>query len=265
MKYVYIVLCLIGTIFIVNGFTNAEWNYLFKSSQQLLDKAESFSDKNCIGIYDGQKWKEQSAFYEVRNYKSVTFLSQTNKERILQYSDLFGDGFILTVIGGNDDGIINMIRNNYPYLNSQELLGKYAYAASYYISAGEKSLNVHIYNFDRSKTIGSESTDFESNVMLVQDEQDVWLIREDEDHAFIELDSQVFDVAGAQYAEGTNIRLYTANGSEAQLWKFVGNADGSFTLLARDERYALTGGADGNVYLSEYHEGECTQKWWVEP
>ncbi len=29
----------------------------------------------CISVYD-IKWKEQPAFYEMKNYKSVTFISQ---------------------------------------------------------------------------------------------------------------------------------------------------------------------------------------------
>ena len=46
----------------------------------------------------------------MKNYKSVTFISQNNIDSIMQYGDLFEDGFILTVIGGNDDEIITKIQ-----------------------------------------------------------------------------------------------------------------------------------------------------------
>ena len=60
VKYEYIVMCLIGTIFIINGFGNAQWD-LFKSFEGLLDNAREYSDRNCISVYDVE-WREQSTF-----------------------------------------------------------------------------------------------------------------------------------------------------------------------------------------------------------
>ncbi len=109
LKCKYAAICLIGTLFVVNGFKNAHWEYLYKASADFLDKVKIYSDRNCISVYD-IKWKEQPAFYEMKNYKSVTFISQNNIDSIMQYGDLFEDGFILTVIGGNDDEIITKIQ-----------------------------------------------------------------------------------------------------------------------------------------------------------
>lgn len=162
---------------------------------------------------------------------------------------------------GNDDRIISMVQSGYPYLNKCEKIGEYGYSTTYYISAGEESRNVHIYNYNRSGVIGSEGYDLHSNVMMTQNGQDVWLVMQDKDYAVIEMDRQVLDVTGAQYVEGTNIQLYAANGSIAQRWKVITNGDGSFSLLANDERFAL---ACGNVQLAEYHEEENSQKWWIE-
>ena len=263
VQYINIVICLIATIFIVNGYSNAHWDYLYKSSVPMLNKAETFSDNHCICVYDA-KWKEQSAFFEVKNYKSVTFISQENINRITQYEKLFQSGFILTVIGGNDMQIINMIQSNYPYLNKYEEIGKFAYAVTYRIYAGEESLNVRILDYNKRGNMGADSFDLGSNVLLAQNELDMWLIRQDEEHAVIELGRQVLDVSGGVYAEGTNIQLFTANGTDAQRWKFIGNEDGSFSLLSKDERFALTCGSDNNIYLAEYHAGDKSQCWWIE-
>ena len=263
-KYVYVIMCLIGALFITNGFANIKWDYLYKSSTDLLNRSKTYSDKNCISVHDKVVWKEQSAYCEIKNYKSVTFISQERCDKILQFYDLFDDGFMLNIIGGNDDRIISMVQSGYPYLNKCEKIGEYGYSTTYYISAGEESRNVHIYNYNRSGVIGSEGYDLHSNVMMTQNGQDVWLVMQDKDYAVIEMDRQVLDVTGAQYVEGPNIQLYAANGSIAQRWKVITNGDGSFSLLANDERFALACGNDGNVQLAEYHEGENSQKWWIE-
>ena len=262
-KGVYIVICLIGTIFIINGFGNARWDYLYKSSVDLLNNAREYSDRNCISVYDAT-WKEQPTFYEIKNYKSVTFISQEHSGNILQYGDLFEDGFMMNIIGGNDDKIISMIQRNYPYLNRCEKIGGFSYSNTYYISAGEESHSVHIYNYDKNRVIGADEYDLRSNVLLTSNEQDVWLVMQDENYAVIEMGSMVLDIAGARYADGTNVQMYVANDSDAQRWKLIRNEDGSFSLLAKDERFALTGGNDGNIYLAEYHREESAQKWWIE-
>ena len=259
-KAVYIVMCLVGTVLITNGFGNAQWEYLYRSSGNGTD----YSNRNCICVYDSVRWKVQSTFYEVKNYKSATFISQQHTDSILQHADLFEDGFMLSVIGGNDENIINMILGSYPYLNRCEKVGAYTYSNTYFIYPGEDSLSVCIYNYNRSSTLGADNIASGGNVQLTQDAQRAWLIRKDNDHALIEFGGQVLDVPGAQYAEGTTIQLFPSNGSEAQIWKFIENEDGSFTLLARDEQFALTYGEDGRVFLAAYRAGDAAQRWWIE-
>lgn len=140
-KYKYITICLIGVVFVVNGYENVHWEYLYKESADFLSKVEDYAGKNCISVYD-VKWKEQPAFYEMKNYKSVTFISQDHRDTITQYVDLFEDGFVLTVIGGNDDEIISSIQNGFPYLNTYEKVGEYAYASTYYIYENNENVTV---------------------------------------------------------------------------------------------------------------------------
>lgn len=134
VEHVHMVMCFVGTVLIVNGFANANWTYLYKSSADLLDKSKTYSDRNCISVYD-ENWKEQPSFYEIRNYKSITYISQENVENILQYEDLFEGEFMLKVIGGNDEKIIHMILEQYPSLDNWEKVGSYGYATTYRIFA----------------------------------------------------------------------------------------------------------------------------------
>lgn len=263
IKYVYLIMGLVGAVFVTNGFANAKWDYLYKSSTDLLNKAGAYSDKNCISVYDVM-WKEQPAFCEIKNYKSVTFFQQEHCNNILKYGDLFGDGFMLNIIGGNDDRIINMIQSNYPYLNRSEKIGGYAYSTTYYISAGEGSRNVHIYSYDKSSMLGTDGHDLGSNVLLASSGEDIWIVMQDKEYAVIEVGGLVLDIAGAQYSDGTNIQVYTSNGTDAQKWKLLANEDGSFSLLAKTGNFALAYGADGNIYLAEYQEGNQSQKWWFD-
>lgn len=98
-KNVSIVMCMIGTVVIINGLGTAPWVYLYRESADLLDKAKMYEDQNCICVYD-EKWKTYPSFYELSSYKSVTFIQQENTDSIARYDDLFEDSFILTVVGG---------------------------------------------------------------------------------------------------------------------------------------------------------------------
>lgn len=256
----YIVICLIGAILIVNEYTNTEWNYLYKESEELLNRAKEYSDENCICVYD-VKSKTQPAFLEMKNYKSVTFISQENSNSILQRVDLMNDGFILEIMGGNDDEIINMVLESIPYLDRYEKIGEYMYGKTYRIFSS--TYIAEIYNYDKSGVIGADDKEYGSNVLLSTDEQPITLLRKDEDYIMLELYGLALDVTEAKYEEGTNIQLYFANGTDAQMWKLIENMDGSYTLFAKDDRFVLSCGDDGNIYLSEYHKGEKSQKWWI--
>lgn len=135
-RYMPIVLCLLGTALTVGGFKNATWSSLCKASADLLHKAQAYSDRNCISVYD-VSWKIWPTFCEMRNYKSVTFFSKEHCDQILQREELFADGFLLNVIGGDDDRMISLIQKNHPYLNQCEKIGGFDYSVTYYISAGD--------------------------------------------------------------------------------------------------------------------------------
>lgn len=132
-----------------------------------------------------------------------------------------------------------------------------------FISIGEDSHNVNIYNYDKSGTIGAASTDLGSNVLLTTEGQDTWIVMQDQDYAMIEMGSLVLDIAGGQYSDGTNIQMFTVNGTDAQKWRIISNEDGSFSMVAKTGNFALAYGDDDNIYLAEYHKEDNSQKWWI--
>ena len=73
------------------------------------------------------------------------------------------------------------------------------------------------------------------------------------------------DVYGGQSAPFTNVWQHNANTSNAQKWKLVTNADGSYTLLALCSGNALDirGGAIKNgTNVDTYpSNGSAAQKW----
>lgn len=111
--------------------------------------------------------------------------------------------------------------------------------------------------------IGADGSDLGSNVLLTLAGQDTWIVMQGGECAVIEMGGMVLDIAGARYADGTNIQMFVVNGTDAQKWRIIANEDGSFSLLTMLGDFALAYGEDGNIYLAEYHEEERSQKWWI--
>ena len=110
---------------------------------------------------------------------------------------------------------------------------------------------------------GADVSELGINVLLTPEEQDTWIVMQDGECAVIEMGGMVLDIAGARYADGTNIQMFVANGTDAQKWRIIANEDGSFSLLTMLGDFALAYGEEGNIYLAEYHEEDQSQKWWI--
>ncbi|MGC9670076.1 ricin-type beta-trefoil lectin domain protein [Planosporangium sp. 12N6] len=68
------------------------------------------------------------------------------------------------------------------------------------------------------------------------------------------------DVAGANSANGTQVQLYTCNGTGAQAWS-VGNSDGSIQTLGKCLDVTAAGTADGTKVQLYDCNGTNAQKW----
>lgn len=77
--------------------------------------------------------------------------------------------------------------------------------------------------------------------------------------------NKALDVAGAQTNDGTNVQIWSANGSGAQQWRFNQNSNGSYTLVNTNSGRALDVAgaktADGtNVQIATIN-GSGAQQW----
>ena len=86
-----------------------------------------------------------------------------------------------------------------------------------------------------------------------------WYVIENAGHGFYTVRNKatgkVVDVAGASKKPGTNVQLYTSNGTDAQKWRIVKNSDGTYTFYSKlrsDLTLTLGGGtsAGANLYVN---------------
>lgn len=76
---------------------------------------------------------------------------------------------------------------------------------------------------------------------------------------------KVFDVKSQSSADGTNLQESKDNGTNAQLWRFIKNEDGSYYIKSKIGTFIdLKGGLieeDTSVQLSMYNKNATVQKW----
>lgn len=121
----------ITTIICVNGLKNTQWPNLRLSFEPLVDAAREHRATDCLVIFDVD-WHIYSAYYEVSEYHSVTFLKEEHLD-LLNSMDLASQSELIVMVDGEETEVINKILDLCPYLDGYEHLGKYAYTNSYYL------------------------------------------------------------------------------------------------------------------------------------
>lgn len=130
MTPVYAVLFL-ATIITVNGLRCEEWANLHRSSEPLLRAAAEHSEDDCLFIYD-RNWHILPAYFEVSNYRSVTFLREEHLER-LDSMELSSRDELIVVTDGENPEAVKQIMDRCPLLDSYEYLGQYESTTTYYL------------------------------------------------------------------------------------------------------------------------------------
>ena len=124
------------------GLWFCQWPYLYRDSEALLQHAANLSDHLCVYIYDDtwQGWKVQPFFYEVRNYRSVVFVSQKNLELLDTWNLEQEDGIVVSVINTCDqDAVFEKVKSIYGEGIKIERIGNYSYTTSYVIENNRSS------------------------------------------------------------------------------------------------------------------------------
>lgn len=132
-KKVFIaVVCILLGLITSGSLQSSQWPHLHKETDTLLEKASLYPGTDCVCIYN-HAWKTQPAFYEISNYKSVTFIGKDNLE-LLRDDDIQSEKeIIVTLIDiENKDEMIEKIFESCPSLEQYEEIGSYAYGKTYY-------------------------------------------------------------------------------------------------------------------------------------
>ncbi len=130
IKAINAVLAFVSAVIIVNGFKYADLSALGSDAVSKLEKTNAYSNCDCLFIYKG-KWELLGSWLEVRNYNSVTFLSQDNTD-ILQDLDIKNNSDLIVMVTDNCRDVNSELLDAYPDLNETETVGHYGFATTYY-------------------------------------------------------------------------------------------------------------------------------------
>lgn len=129
-QYKYL-LVLILVIITVNGWKSDIWNYLFQSSEPLLEAAAQHPGTDCIYVHD-TNWKIDPSYKEVSCYNSVTFYKPSDLD-MLGTSDISSRYELIVTTMSDSEEILDRIMELCPALNTYEYLGGYGYTDTYYL------------------------------------------------------------------------------------------------------------------------------------
>jgi hypothetical protein len=127
----YIAVFAVCAFITINGWRCADWRFLYIESEDFLKDASRYGDVDCVYVYD-TNWKMQSDFYEVSNYKSVTFIPSGNLDMIAQTEAASAERLIVKVMS-NSEEILNRVLEMCPNLEGYDRLGAYAYGETYLV------------------------------------------------------------------------------------------------------------------------------------
>lgn len=137
-QYVYVcVTTFIIAVMTVNSWKSISWDYLYQSSQTLLETASAYADVDCVFVYD-KLWEPNPAYYEAAKYHSVTFFTQEDLEK-LGSSDISSRYNLILMTTGDDEEVLEKVLALCPDLEVSECLGEYAYTHTYYLHSAENN------------------------------------------------------------------------------------------------------------------------------
>ena len=132
-KHYIFIITISLVIMTVNGWNGRNIEYLYEDRKPLLDTVSTYTDTDCIFIYDKNKpWELNSVYHEIAGFDNVTFFDKQNLS-ILGDSELLLEDHLLLVIASSegldrDDSDIDL----YKYL------GGFEYTKTYYLYSSHK-------------------------------------------------------------------------------------------------------------------------------
>ncbi len=130
-KYAIIIAC---AVFAVCSFIHFKANihYLYRSTQPFLDEAKKYGEVNCI-IIPERPYDANTSFYEVSNYKSVTFVSPNEMDEMGKCGIDVTNGILISKSEGvSINAISEEVHETWSQLGDAIMIGEHGGMSTYY-------------------------------------------------------------------------------------------------------------------------------------
>lgn len=114
---------------LIGTWYKADWPTLYLAETERLRQAQEYSDVNAIIVYN-TLWRTKPAFMEALNYRSLTFVQDSNMELVDTYAYANDDEILLLTIGDGEQ-ILNAVMSKLPHIDSYERIGGFSYHTTY--------------------------------------------------------------------------------------------------------------------------------------
>lgn len=184
---------------------------MFNYSASLLETAKQYGDFNCVYVYDAS-YRVQPSFYEVSQYKSVTFWNINNMDSMQSMEYRMDTKLIVYIINNCDQQkVLNQVLQLYLSLDSYQKVGGYSSTTSYYLYGDDVEADYyHIYDYSRKYEIGCLDPEGNSreNVCLVIGSSGILRVYHGKDQDWnLYIGNRVLDVQEGIFEAGNNVHI----------------------------------------------------------
>lgn len=129
-SYIIYEICLV--IMVLGCGRKTEYTYLYSGTEKLVQEVQNYSDLECLYVYD-ELLRIQTSFYEVVEYKSVTFLQEENLSHLEKFDFYNLEEMILIVPTGKQEKVIEKLIEVYPHLDKCDEMWTFDSTTTYYL------------------------------------------------------------------------------------------------------------------------------------
>lgn len=111
---------------------DANWYYLYRSTQTFLDRASVYSEVDCIHVF-ANHYEIDPSFYEAKMYDRIVFIPDGDINVMGDLGVRTDNGLVLTIGTACDfEAAKAHIQEIWPELDSYEEIGRHSFSVSYY-------------------------------------------------------------------------------------------------------------------------------------
>lgn len=125
------ILIVLLSVICVNNWKDNNWNYLYKSFDQIEKKAQEHRDLDAVYVYKIW-WHTLPSYTELRNYRSVTFVQEENLA-LLDDLDILDQDQLIVFVPDKEEQKLDEVMQRNSKLTTYDRIGPTGYLTSYYV------------------------------------------------------------------------------------------------------------------------------------